>query len=93
MFVDRIAAEQAGVSLEAIACFVGTYRYGDGLPADADRSAIPQDDLETRVFAGALPATFFDDLTAEETAALGEGDYAEGNLTDPAIEPEDFGLQ
>lgn len=92
MFIDRLAAEQARVSLEAIARFVATYRYGDGLPADADRSVIPQEDLQRPVFAGALPATFFDGLTPEQVKAFGEGDYPEGNLSQPAIEPEDVGL-
>jgi predicted AlkP superfamily pyrophosphatase or phosphodiesterase len=92
MFIDRLAAEQARISLEAIARFVGTHRYGDGLPADADRSAIPAEDLQRRVFAGALPATFFDDLTPGEVAGFGDGEYAEGNLSQPAIRPQDFGL-
>jgi hypothetical protein len=92
LFVDRVAADRAGVSLEAIARFVGLYRYGDGLPADADRSLIAPEDLEQEVFVAALPATFFEGLTPEEVKAFGESDYTEGDLTRPAIEPGAFGL-
>jgi predicted AlkP superfamily pyrophosphatase or phosphodiesterase len=92
MFIDRLAAEQAGVSLEAIARFVGAYRYGDGLPADADRSAIPREDLEREVFAAALPATFFDDLSPQAAQGFGDSDYPAGNLTQPALAPRELGL-
>jgi hypothetical protein len=92
LFVDRAAARRAGVSLEAIARFVGLYRYGDGLPADADRSLIPPEDLEQEVFAAALPATFFEDLTPGEVEAFGESEYEEGNLTQPAVELPGIGL-
>ena len=92
MFIDRAAADEAGVSLEAIARYVATYRYGDGLPADADPSTIPKEELERRVFAGALPATFFDDLTLDRIDALGPGDHPEGDLTDPAITLPGIGI-
>jgi hypothetical protein len=85
LFIDRGAAARAGVTLEDIARFVATYRYGDGLPPDADRSAIPPEDLDRRVFAGALPAGFLAALGPEDSNAFGDSDFEEGNLTDPAI--------
>jgi hypothetical protein len=85
MFIDRGAATEAGIELEDVARFVATYRYGDGLPADADRGAIPPGELDRLVFAAALPATYLQGLTQEQIEALGPGDYQEGNLTEPAI--------
>jgi hypothetical protein len=85
MFIDRGAAEDVGIELQDIARFVATYRYGDGLPRDADRSAIPPQDLDRLVFAAALPATYLEELNPERIDALGSGDYEEGNLTDPVI--------
>jgi predicted AlkP superfamily pyrophosphatase or phosphodiesterase len=93
MYIDRAAAERAGVTLEDIARFVAAYRYGDGLPADVDRSAVPPEELDRRVFAAALPATFFDRLTAQEVEAFGPGAYEEGDLTDPAISLPAVGLR
>ena len=92
LFVDRFAAGNAGVTLEDIARFVGLYRYGDGLPADADRSLIPPGELATEVFAAALPATFLEGLAPEDVKAFGESDYDEGNLTQPAVTLPKIGL-
>ena len=87
LFLDHGALDAAGVSLEDVARFVATFRYGDGLPADVDRSAVPPEDLERPVFAGALPATYLAELTEGEAAALGPGDHPEGDLTSPAPVP------
>jgi hypothetical protein len=70
-----------------VARFVATYRYGDGLPADVDRSAIPTDVLDTVVFAGAMPSTYLAGLTEEDAAALGPGAYPEGDLMSPVAVP------
>jgi hypothetical protein len=87
LFLDPEAIRDAGITPTDVARFVAQYRYGDGLPADVDRSAIPEDVLETRVFAAAMPSTYLAELTEEEAAALGPGDYPEGNLTRPADVP------
>jgi predicted AlkP superfamily pyrophosphatase or phosphodiesterase len=87
LFLDHRALDAAGVTLEDVARFVATFRYGDGLPADVDRSAVPPEDLERPVFAGALPATYLAELTEAEAAALGPGDHPEGDLTSPGPVP------
>ncbi len=87
LFMRREAMEAARITLEAVARFVATHRYGDGLPQDVDRSAIPGSELNRRVFAGALPSTFLADLDEAAIAALGEGDYPEGDLTSPVPVP------
>lgn len=81
LFLDAAALRDGGITETDVARFVADYRYGDGLPADVDRSAIAGDVLETPVFAGAIPSTFLAGLTEEEAAALGPGEYPEGNLT------------
>jgi hypothetical protein len=87
LFLDHDALRAAGVTLEDVARFVATYRYGDGLPADVDRSAVPREDLQERVFAGVLPATYLAELTEPDAAALGRGRYPEGDLTSPVPVP------
>jgi predicted AlkP superfamily pyrophosphatase or phosphodiesterase len=87
LFLDHDALLAAGITLEDVARFVATYRYGDGLPADVDRSAVPRENLEERVFAGVLPATYLAELTEPEAAALGRGRYPEGHLTSPVPVP------
>lgn len=81
LFLDREAMEAAGIALEDVARFVGEYRYGDGLPKDADRSKIPEQDLGRRVFAGAFPGGYLEALTGDELLAAGPGLFPEGDLT------------
>ena len=83
MFLDHDALEEAGVTVSDVARFVGEFRYGDGLPQDADRDRIPPEDLEARVFAAALPGPYLEGITEEEVAALGPGDFPEGSLSAP----------
>ncbi|HEX2031213.1 MAG TPA: alkaline phosphatase family protein [Actinomycetota bacterium] len=81
IFLRPGALEEAGVTLEQVARFVGDLRYGDGLPPDADRSRIPPQALRERVFAAALPGPYLGGLTDAVVAALGPGEYPEGDLT------------
>jgi hypothetical protein len=87
LFLDHAALEAAGITPEEVARFVATYRYGDGLPRDVDRSAVSPEDLRRRVFAAALPGSYLAGLTEDEAAALGPGDYPEGDLTTPVPVP------
>jgi hypothetical protein len=87
LFLDRPELREAGITPTDVARFVATYRYGDGLPADVDRSAIPTDVLDTVVFAGAMPSTYLAGLTEEDAAALGPGAYPEGDLMSPVAVP------
>jgi Type I phosphodiesterase / nucleotide pyrophosphatase len=85
LFLDRGAMEVADITLEDVARFVGEYRYGDGLPKDADRSKIPPEDLDRRVFAGAFPGTYLGALTDAQIIASGPGEFPEGDLTSPLV--------
>ena len=87
LFLDGAELREAGITPADVARFVATYRYGDGLPADVDRSAIPTDVLNTVVFAGAMPSTYLAGLTEKDAAALGPGAYPEGDLTSPVAVP------
>jgi Type I phosphodiesterase / nucleotide pyrophosphatase len=92
LFIDRALADRRGVALEDVARFVATYRYGDGLPADADRSAIPPEELERTVFAAALPSTFFEDLEDAEIEAFGASEYPEGDLSHVTVRIPSLGI-
>jgi hypothetical protein len=87
LFLDREAMEDAGITLEDVARFVATYEYGDGLPADVDRSTIPPAELDRRVFAGVFPASYLAELDEATIAGLGPGAYPEGDLTSPVPVP------
>ena len=86
LFLDRELAADLEISDATVARFVGSLRYRDVLPQDTDLEAIPEETLDERVFAAALPHSYLDGLTPEDAAALGEGLYPEGDLTgtDPA---------
>jgi hypothetical protein len=87
LFLDRDLMREAGITLEEVARFVGEYRYADGLPKDADRSKISEEDLDRRVFAGAFPGDYLDALTDAQIGAAGPGDHPEGDLTSPVPVP------
>jgi hypothetical protein len=87
LFLDHAVLREAGIALEDVARFVGAIRYGDGLPPDVDRSAIPEEALERRVFAAALPGPVLGDLSEQEVRPLGPGTYPEGDLTSPPRVP------
>jgi hypothetical protein len=83
LYLDPEAMDDAGISPEDVARYVGDYRYGDGLPEGADPEGIPGALLDRRVFAGALPASVLAAMTPADLAALGPGSYPEGDLTSP----------
>ena len=83
MFLRLHELEASGLTVEDVARFIADFRYGDGLPADADPAAVPSERLEERVFAAAIPGAVLEELTPEEIAALGPGEYPEGDLTSP----------
>jgi predicted AlkP superfamily pyrophosphatase or phosphodiesterase len=87
MFLDGARMEEAGITVDDVARYVGDYRYGDGLPADVDRSTIPEAALQERVFAAALPGPFIGSLTDGDVAAAGAADYPEGDLTSAVAVP------
>jgi hypothetical protein len=87
LFLDHAVLREARISVEDVARFVAAFRYGDGLPGDADRSAIPPETLRERVFAAAIPGPVLGELTEAEAGRLGPGIYPEGDLTSPRPVP------
>ncbi len=83
LYLDLEAMREAGITLEDVARFLGDYRYRDGAAPGTDLSAVPDEVLDRRVFAGALPGPFVGRLTAAEIEALGPGVHPEGDLTSP----------
>jgi len=80
LFLDRELAADLEIADATVARFVGSLRYRDVLPQDTDLEAIPEETLDERVFAAALPHSYLDRLSPEDAAALGEGLYPEGDL-------------
>ena len=87
LFLDREVMAAEGITLDEVARFVGDYRYGDGLPDDADRSKIAEEELQRRVFAGAFPGDYLGELTDEQVSAAGPGEFPEGDLSSPVDVP------
>jgi hypothetical protein len=83
LYLDVEAMREAGITLEDVARFLGDYRYRDGAAPGTDLSEVPEEVLNRRVFAAALPGPFVSRLTPEEIEALGPGVYPEGDLITP----------
>jgi predicted AlkP superfamily pyrophosphatase or phosphodiesterase len=89
LYVDLQALDAADATLDEVARWVGDFRYGEGLPDGTDAGTIPEELLNRRVFAAALPGSFLEGLTGDEILALGPGKFPEGDLhTSPAIATE-----
>lgn len=83
LYLDVEAMREAGITLEDVSRYLGDYRYRDGAAPGTDLSEIPEEILERRVFAAALPGPFVGRLTPEEIEGLGPGVYPEGDLITP----------
>jgi hypothetical protein len=83
LYLDVEAMRAAGITLEDVARFLGAYRYRDGAAPGTDLSALPEEILDRRVFAAALPGPFVGRLTADAIDELGPGVHPEGDLTSP----------
>jgi predicted AlkP superfamily pyrophosphatase or phosphodiesterase len=86
LYVDRDALRNAGISITDVARYVGAYRYRDGLPEGTPAAGIPQDVLDRRVFAAAIPGSVVEAMTPGQLAAAGPGHYPEGDLTSPVVD-------
>jgi len=73
--------EDLGVTAEDVARVVADLRYREVAPEGADLSAIPREVADGRVFAAAIPGVVLAGLSDGEVEALGDGVYAEGDLT------------
>jgi arylsulfatase A-like enzyme len=80
--VDQQRAVQENVELVDVARFIGTYTLGENIPDGApgiDRVA--DERLNERLFAGAFPTGWLQNLTVDEIASFGASVYREGVLT------------
>ncbi|CAN5582974.1 hypothetical protein BH24ACT26_BH24ACT26_17110 [soil metagenome] len=86
VFMDMDVVEDSGVDLAEVARYIGSYTLGDNIPANlpgADH--VPEARLDDALFAGAFSTGYLQDLSAEEAASFGAGDYEESNLTLPDV--------
>jgi predicted AlkP superfamily pyrophosphatase or phosphodiesterase len=86
LYVDRDALGNEGISITDVARYVGAYRYRDGLPEGTPAAGIPQDVLDRRVFAAAIPGSVVGAMTPGQLAEAGPGNYPEGDLTSPVVD-------
>ena len=67
--------ESAGVSMEEIASWIGTYTLGENLPEDAPgRDLVPEDRIDDTLYAAAFTSDFLAEPTID-LESLGVGDY------------------
>jgi hypothetical protein len=82
IFLNRAALQKEGITWDEVARYVGEVRYRDLVPEGTDPERV-RDRLDERVFAAALPGDYLESITEEGLAALGPGDYPEGDLSTP----------
>ena len=82
IFLNRAALQKQGITWDEVARYVGEVRYRDLVPEGTDPERV-RDRLDERVFAAALPGDYLESITEEGLAALGPGDYPEGDLSAP----------
>ena len=85
LFLDLDMVEEQDVDLFEIASYIGSYTIGENIPENRPGSdRVPPARLDERLFAGAFTTDFLESLSAEDIAALGDGEYEEGRLTESA---------
>ena len=83
LFLDLTRIEDADVDLSEIASYIGAYTVAENLPDERPgRERVPEPRLDERLFAGAFTTGFLADLSPEDIQDFGDGDYAEGRLTE-----------
>ena len=85
LFLDLEMVEEQDVDLSEIASYIGSYTIEENIPENRPGSdRVPPARLDERLFAGAFTTDFLESLSAEDIAALGDGEYEEGRLTESA---------
>ena len=75
LFLDPDGLSGAGVTIEDVATWIGTYTLGENVPDGAPgRDLVPQDRLDDTLYAGAFTSAFLADPQLD-LESLGEGDY------------------
>ena len=83
LYLYRDRLQVAGITVEAVARFVGTISVRDVLPDGTDLEAIPEAELDAPAFAAALPGDWLGSLTPRRIEAIDPGPHPEGDLTTP----------
>jgi hypothetical protein len=81
-YFDLDAIEESDVSMGDVARYVGTYTLGDNIPEGAPGAdLVPEGRLDDLLFAGAFSTDYLTELSPDDVAAFGEGEYPEGDFT------------
>jgi hypothetical protein len=83
IFLKMDEVREAGISVEAVARYVGDFRYGWALPEGVDPQTVPPEVRSRRVIAAALPGSYLAALQGEEISVAGPSAWPEGDLTSP----------
>ncbi|MFP5297364.1 MAG: alkaline phosphatase family protein [Actinomycetota bacterium] len=82
IYVDRDALEDSDYTMEDIARYLGTYTIGENIPEGVPGAdLVPEGRLDETLFAGAFSTGFLQEMSYEDIAALGDGEYPEGDFT------------
>jgi predicted AlkP superfamily pyrophosphatase or phosphodiesterase len=81
LYMNMDEVQDAGVDLDDVARYIGSYTIGDNIPAgQPGADLVPQGRLDEPLFAGAFSTQYLQGLTTEEIRSFGRGDYSEGDL-------------
>lgn len=81
IYLDRAAIDREKVDPVDIARYIGTYTIRDNIrEGKPGLDRVPVYRMSERLFAGAFPSAYLQELTEPAIAALGRGDYPEGDL-------------
>jgi hypothetical protein len=82
IYLDTGAMDDADVSADDIARYIGTYTIEDNIPEGAPGAdRVPQARLGETLFAGAFSSRFLQSLDAGDLSGFGRGDYPESDLS------------
>ena len=80
-YLDHAALDEAGVTPDDVARWLGTYTIAENIPDDAPgRELVPPERMDDTIFAGAFSSEFLRSLDDDEVASFGAGRYPQGRL-------------
>jgi predicted AlkP superfamily pyrophosphatase or phosphodiesterase len=92
IYLDMDVLESEGIEVGDIAEWLGNYTVADNIPEEAPGSdRVAEAHFDETVFAGAFSFDYLQDLSPEDIASFGEGEYPEGRIFDPPSERSEQG--
>ncbi len=85
VYVDRRALWDGGVTLDDIAAFLSSYRYGNNVGLYVPHGLVEQARLDQPEFAGVFSTDYLRKLDAATAAGFGSGTYSRADPGMPAI--------